>query len=531
MSSLSLSASYQSFFITLDKIKKTKLPCSWNVLTTECNKPACFYKMLDIPSYSQHQLKISHSVVVNLDLSWKITVHGYEVTSEVCSTLFDGIPSVISSSTQLTNLLYRIDALNVCPGYPDKHFVSMVQSKKGILLNSAADVAAYVDDKYDVHYEDHRFSETVRTSDCLILTKDKRCSQCTSYQQNLCSIYNRWQKRQTISPSLTIDSHVNERWLNTPERKEKMIQMKSKLKNLQKQNKYLLDKIKESNKLKGVKIDDDLHIGLSEIMKEHSEEVQKRYCSDSFHYLFWNEQIKNTLKHPTQRRWHPMLIRWCLHLRMISSTAYDTLRGILVLPCGRTLQDYTHFIKAGVGVQADVTKQLLYVSKMNTLEDYQKYVALVFDEMKIKEGIVYDKNECKVVGFVDVGGINNKLRLFEESLTADDDDHSENPLVAKHMLVFMVRGVFIKLQFPYAQYPTRDLTADVLFPLVWEVIRNLEAAGYKVISLTGDKGSCNTKFFRLHNKIAKSEVTYKVPTLIHTLVKNGTFILFLMCLI
>ena len=147
---------------------------------------------------------------------------------------------MISSSTQLTNLFYRIDALNVCPGYPDKHFVSMVQSKKGILLNSAADVAAYVNDKYDVHYEDHRFSETVRTSDCLILTKDKRCSQCTSYQQNLCSIYNRWQKWQTISPSLTIDSHVNERWLNTPERKEKMIQMKSKLKNLQKQNKYLL---------------------------------------------------------------------------------------------------------------------------------------------------------------------------------------------------------------------------------------------------------------------------------------------------
>ena len=196
---------------------------------------------------------------------------------------------------------------------------------------------------------------------------------------------------------------------------------------------------------------------------------------------------------------------------MISSTAYDTLRGILVLPCGRTLQDYTHVIKAGVGVQADVTKQLLSMSKMDTLEDYQKYMTLVFDEMNIKEGIVYDKNECKVVGFVDVGGINNKLCLFEESLTAHDDDHSKIPLVAKHMLVFMVRGVFIKLQFPYAQYPTRDLTADVLFSLVWEVIHSLEAAGYKVISLTGDKGSYNTKFFRLHNKIAKSEVTYKVP--------------------
>ena len=78
------------------------------------------------------------------------------------------------------------------------------------------------------------------------------------------------------------------------------------------------------------------------------------------------------------------------------------------------------------------------------------------------------------------------------------------------MLVFMVRGLFIDLEFPYAQYPTSDLTADCLFPLVWEVIRNLEAAGFKVISLTADKGSCNPKFYRLHHKIQK-DVMYKVP--------------------
>ena len=135
----------------------------------------------------------------------------------------------------------------------------------------------------------------------------------------------------------------------------------------------------------------------------------------------------------------------------------------------------------------------------------------MFDEMKIKEGIVYDKHECKVVGFVDVGSVNNKLRLFEQSL-ADDGEEATNS-IARHMLVFMVRDVFINLQFPYAQYPTFDLSADILYPLVWEVIRNLETVGFKVISLTGDKGSCNLKFFRLHKKVNEfdSEVTYKVP--------------------
>ena len=56
----------------------------------------------------------------------------------------------------------------------------------------------------------------------------------------------------------------------------------------------------------------------------------------------------------------------------------------------------------------------------------------------------------------------------------------DNPPVAKHMLMYMVRGVFIKLKFPYDQYATADLSADLLYPIVWEVVRNLECAGFKV---------------------------------------------------
>ena len=149
--------------------------------------------------------------------------------------------------------------------------------------------------------------------------------------------------------------------------------------------------------------------------------------------------------------------------------------------------------------------------KFDTLENHQKYVSIVFDEMKIKEGLVYDKHECKVIGFVDVGTINNHLQLYEQ--TMQDEAQQSKPAIAKHMLVFMVRGLFVNLQFPYAQYPTTDLSADILFPLVWDVVRHLEAVGLKVISLTGDKGSCNPKFFRMHRKMAgksSSDIVYKV---------------------
>ena len=94
---------------------------------------------------------------------------------------------------------------------------------------------------------------------------------------------------------------------------------------------------------------------------------------------------------------------------------------------------------------------------------------------------MYNKDNSSVVGFVDVGTVNNALLDYERSLKGKAKTTSS---VATHMLVFMVRGIFIRLNFPYAQYPTHDLSGSVLFPIVWEVIRSLEIAGFKV---TADK--------------------------------------------
>lgn len=270
--------------------------------------------------------------------------------------------------------------------------------------------------------------------------------------------------------------------------------------------KYLKKKIETSTENLGVNVDDSLHEGLEGVMGEQTSSIREQYADGTFHRLFWDQQIQAISKNPKQRRWHPMLIRWCLFLRMKSSSAYDALRGILKLPCGRTLQDYTRWVKAGQGIQPEVTKQLMDEVKMDSLQEWQKYVAVIFDEMKIKEGIVYNKHECRVVGYVNFGEVNNTLLHFERSLNGEGDDHS----VAKHMLVFVVRGVFIRLTFPYAQYPTTDLSADLLFPIVWEVVRNLECVGFKVISLTSDKASVNRKFFRMNQSDSKSKNINKI---------------------
>ena len=71
------------------------------------------------------------------------------------------------------------------------------------------------------------------------------------------------------------------------------------------------------------------------------------------------------------------------------------------------------------------------VANVDKLEDWQKYVAVCFDEVKVKEGIVFDKMECRVVGFVDFGDVNNAISEYERSL----DGNSPALELAKQMLV------------------------------------------------------------------------------------------------
>ena len=50
----------------------------------------------------------------------------------------------------------------------------------------------------------------------------------------------------------------------------------------------------------------------------------------------------------------------------------------------------------------------------------------------------------------------------------------------------MVRGIFLKLKFPLAHFETIGMTADQLFPIIWEGVRQVERIGLKVIFITAD---------------------------------------------
>ena len=88
--------------------------------------------------------------------------------------------------------------------------------------------------------------------------------------------------------------------------------------------------------------------------------------------------------------------------------------GCIKLPSQRTLRDYTHYIKATVGFSVKVDQHLVDVADLS--QNLNKYVILIMDEVHVKEELVYDKHEGRLIGFINLGDTNNQLLEFESAL-------------------------------------------------------------------------------------------------------------------
>ncbi len=133
-------------------------------------------------------------------------------------------------------------------------------------------------------------------------------------------------------------------------------------------------------------------------------------------------------------------------MKFKSSSAYDALRstGVLTLPSERTLRDYTHWMKGQVGFSSSLNRELIKEANVN--EEKDKYMVLVLDEMKVREDLVFDKHSCRLIGFVNLGEINQTLDKFKRQCKGGEQVINDES-VATHMLVFMIRGLFTSLEF------------------------------------------------------------------------------------
>lgn len=82
-------------------------------------------------------------------------------------------------------------------------------------------------------------------------------------------------------------------------------------------------------------------------------------------------------------------------------------------------------------------------------------------------------SEGEMIGFTDLGGVNEEIYSLQP-------DHKPEDTVATHILSFMVRGIFRKVNFPLAHYPSKGVKASQLYPIVWEVVRACTRIGLRV---------------------------------------------------
>ena len=210
-----------------------------------------------------------------------------------------------------------------------------------------------------------------------------------------------------------------------------------------------------------------------------------------FMKFFWEEQQKYiNVSCKTSIRYHPMIIRYCLALQAKSAAAYNEIRfdektgtGFVVLPSERRLRDYKNYIHPKQGFNHQIINELK--NKIKDFSDIERFMVILFDEMKIQENLVWSKHTGDLIGFVDLGDVNLNYATLQETNA-----------IASHVLVFLLRSVVNLFKFSLANFATRNATASQIFPLFWKAVAICETqCAIKVVAATCDGASANRKFF------------------------------------
>lgn len=110
----------------------------------------------------------------------------------------------------------------MCSGNPDPRLNHLLDSRKGVLRDQDKKVVAYVDEHLVPVGNKNLISSTVRHAQChLIIKNGPRCTICIRYRKALRSMLSRHRKQEISTNRTDISSHVNFRFLTTPEKSKR----------------------------------------------------------------------------------------------------------------------------------------------------------------------------------------------------------------------------------------------------------------------------------------------------------------------
>ena len=317
-----------------------------------------------------------------------------------------------------------------------------------------------------------------------------RCPACSKYRK--CLQKQILRQKQSTSSRVDQSSRVQYCNLNYAELLERSRNVSKKVHTEQVQCNRLRKQLDEIIRKHAVDVD----APTSELCHSTVQSALDRFENGSLRKLFLEQQLKaNNLKNKSSMRWHPSVIRWCLVIHSKSKSAYDYIRtsSVLDLPSDRTLRDYIAYRPLETGTQ---TQEITSLAAQHGSQD----VSLLFDEMKVKEGLVYCPYTGKLTGYVDC----------LESDTLLDITSKSAGKIATHALAFQIRGLKSSFQGIVATYATCALNAEGLYLRFWETVASLELVGFRVRIAVSDGAATNRKFYNLHKSDFPGDpVTYR----------------------
>ena len=178
--------------------------CDQSQLTDQPTQQIRLCKVTSRPQASQstEPLVISHSLLVDADLSWRVFIHGHRVDKSTSNSLA-AVPDHLDSSA-FAHLLSILQSVNVCPGQPNPRYIEMAVSRKGTFTGPDGDIKATLETSFQVTLKGKVFPSTIRTTKCEVLTdaRGSTCSTCRGYGSTLQAMYSRWTKRDSELASL-----------------------------------------------------------------------------------------------------------------------------------------------------------------------------------------------------------------------------------------------------------------------------------------------------------------------------------------
>ena len=131
---------------------------------------------------------------------------------------------------------------------------------------------------------------TIRHAQCSILvpTTTPRCARCTEYRHSLRSM----RARSTKPPEeeTASSSHINYRYLSTPEKLERMKTLHRTNRAARMKIERLKVKLKNAIDNKGVSLDREVTYDLHQVMEEEEEKAMSDVQPGSFRHIFWQQQ-------------------------------------------------------------------------------------------------------------------------------------------------------------------------------------------------------------------------------------------------